>query len=175
MDEFLQSVERRAYQMAHFATGNSEEALDVVQDAMMAFVRRYEDKPEEQRRPLFFTVLQNRIRDWHRRQNVRHRFNAWWPGKSREADDDTDPVQDLADPKGVTPEKELVNNRAGSALQNAIARLPLRQQQAFLLRSWEELSVAETARAMGCSEGSVKTHHSRAVQALRELLKDEWP
>ena len=175
VNDFLQSVEKRAYQMAHFATGNPEEALDVVQDAMMAFVRKYADKPEEERRPLFFTILQNRIRDWHRRQNVRNRWNAWWVGKFRTDDEDADPVQDLADPRCLTPEKALTDSATGNALHGAIRRLPLRQQQAFLLRSWEELSVAETARAMGCSEGSVKTHHSRAVQALREMLKDEWP
>ncbi len=175
VNDFFQSVERRAYQMACFATGNREDALDIVQDAMMAFVRRYADKPEEERRPLFFTILQNRIRDWHRRQNVRNRLTAWWLGKGPSGDQDIDPVTNLADPSGRTPEKEWVDSAAGEALKFAIGNLPLRQQQAFLLRSWEELSVAETARAMGCSEGSVKTHHARAVAALREQLKDQWP
>lgn len=175
MDEFLQTVERRAFQMAQFATGNPEDALDIVQDAMMAFVKGYSNKPEEERRPLFFRIVQNRIRDWHRKQNVRNRWTAWWVGSKQDEEDDSDPIARLADPKGRTPEKELSINDSGEALQVAIENLPLRQQQAFLLRSWEELSVAETAKAMGCSEGSVKTHHSRAVQTLKILLKDHWP
>ncbi len=175
MDEFLQTVERRAYQMARFATGNPEDALDIVQDAMMAFVKRYADKPAEERRPLFFRIVQNRIRDWHRKQNVRNRWTAWWIGSYQDDEDDSDPIARLVDPKGRSPEKELSIRDSGTALQSAIERLPLRQQQAFLLRSFEELSVAETARAMGCAEGSVKTHHSRAVRSLREKLKDHWP
>ncbi len=175
MDEFLQSVEQRAFQMARFATRNPDEALDIVQDAMMAFVKKYPDKPDAERRPLFFTILQNRIRDWHRRQNVRKRLTAWWMGSAKDEEDDSDPIAQLADPKGSSPERDLTLQDSGQAIETAISQLPLRQQQAFLLRSWEELSVAETARAMKCSEGSVKTHHSRAVHTLRKLLKDQWP
>lgn len=177
MDEFLQSVEKRAYQMARFATGNSDEALDLVQDTMLAFVRRYSDKAPEERRPLFFTILQNRIRDWYRRQSVRNRLSAWWFGSRGEEENSSapDPISQIPDPAGRSPEEHWRSGRVGEAINRAIEQLPLRQQQAFLLRAWEELSVTDTARAMGCSEGSVKTHYSRAVQTLRELLEEQGP
>ncbi|MFQ5482938.1 MAG: RNA polymerase sigma factor, partial [Nitrospinaceae bacterium] len=168
----MQSVEKRAFQMARFATGQADEAMDLVQDAMLAFVRRYQDKPEAERRPLFFRVLQNRIRDWRRRRQVRDRWFVWRPRATGDEREEADPIDALPDPGGETPESVLDARDAVQAINAAIGRLPFRQQQAFLLRTWEELSVADTARAMGCSEGSVKTHHARAVQSLREWLKD---
>ena len=172
LDRFLASVERRALRMAEFATGSRDEALDIVQDAMLVLVRRYGRRGESDWPPLFHRILQSRILDWHRRHKVRNRWLAWL---GPDSDDDEDPLAALPDPGARRPEDELGNTRAGAALEAALQRLPLRQQQAFLLRTWEGLDVAETAAAMGCSEGSVKTHYSRAVHTLRELLEDHWP
>ncbi len=169
MDEFLASVERRAFHIARIATGNTEEALDIVQETMLALVRGYANKPQEEWRPLFFRILQNKIRDGFRRNTVRRVLFGWWE-KRREADDN--PVDQLASPAGESQGDLLMRPDGTGALDAALRSLPHRQQQAFLLRAWEEMSVQETAAAMQCSEGSVKTHYSRAVQALRVKLGD---
>lgn len=174
MDEFLASVERQAFRMAELATRNSDEALDIVQDAMISLVKNYSTKPDTEWKPLFFQIVQNRIRDWHRKKSVRDRWNGMkslWRGQ--EADED--PIQNLADPKGKTPGEQAALKDSSTALDAALKTLSWRQQQAFLLRAWEEMSVAETAHVMQCSEGSVKTHYSRALQTLRNLLEDHWP
>ncbi len=174
MDDFLASVERQAFRMAEFATRNADEALDIVQDAMIRLVKNYSTKPEAEWQPLFFQILQNCIRDWHRKKKVRDRWNGLrnlWRG----AEDEEDPIQTLADPQGKHPGEHAALKDSAAALDTALKDLPLRQQQAFLLRAWEEMSVAETARAMKCSEGSVKTHYSRALHTLRDALEDHWP
>jgi RNA polymerase sigma-70 factor (ECF subfamily) len=173
MDNFLAGVERRAFVIAELATRNPEDALDLVQDAMLAFVASYGNKSQAEWPPLFHRVLQNRIRDWHRRQGVRSRWRVWLKGFGRgEADEvQADPLQQAADPAGRSPEELVALQDAGDALLDAIAELPLRQQQAFVLRTWEGLDVAATAQAMGCSAGSVKTHLSRAMSNLRDKLK----
>jgi RNA polymerase sigma-70 factor, ECF subfamily len=176
MDDFLASVERQAFRMAEFGTRNADEALDIVQDAMISLVKNYSTKPDAEWKPLFFQIVQNRIRDWHRKKSVRDRWNGMrnlWQGQ--EGEDQEDPIQTLADPKGKTPGEHAVLKDSSAALDSAIETLPWRQQQAFLLRAWEEMSVAETARVMKCSEGSVKTHYSRALHTLRNLLEDHWP
>jgi RNA polymerase sigma-70 factor (ECF subfamily) len=172
LDCFLAGVERRAFRMAQFATGNRDEALDIVQDAMLALARHYGGRMPDEWGPLFHRILQSRIRDWYRRQHTQHRWLAWLGTNN---DDDEDPLAALPDPDARRPEEQLGNTRAGVALETALGTLPLRQQQAFLLRTWEGLDVAATAAAMGCSEGSVKTHYSRAVHALRAQLEDHWP
>jgi len=172
LDRFLSGVERRALRMAELATGNRDEALDIVQDAMLVLVRRYGQHGESEWGPLFHRILQTRILDWYRRGRVRHKWLAWLGSPDSE---DEDPLAALPDPHARRPEEVLGNQRAGEALEAALRTLPLRQQQAFLLRNWEGLDVADTAAAMGCSEGSVKTHYSRAVHTLRELLEDHWP
>jgi len=176
MDDFLTSVERRAFRIARIATGSADEALDIVQDAMLGLVQRYGSRPPEQWAPLFHRILQTRIRDWYRRSRVRNRWRVWL-GRGRDQDPDAadDPLAAVADPVGRVPEDELQGRHALAAIESALHALPLRQQQAFLLRSWEGLDVAATARAMGCSEGSVKTHYSRAVHRLRELLEEHRP
>ena len=174
MDDFLASVERQAFRMAEFGTRNADEALDIVQDAMISLVKNYSTKPDAEWQPLFFRILQNCIRDWARKKKVRDRWNGLrnlWRG----AEDEEDPIQTLADPKGKTPGEHAALKDSAGALDTALKALPLRQQQAFLLRAWEEMSVAETAHAMKCSEGSVKTHYSRALHTLRNVLEDHWP
>jgi len=157
--------------MAQFATGNRDEALDIVQDVMFTLARRYGGRAPEEWEPLFHRILQNRIRDWYRRQRTQHRWLAWLSPH----EDDDDPLTTLPDPGAHSPEEQTGHAQAGSALEAALGALPLRQQQAFLLRTWEGLDVAATAAAMGCSEGSVKTHYSRAVHTLRNQLEDHWP
>jgi RNA polymerase sigma-70 factor (ECF subfamily) len=158
--------------MAYLATGSQEDALDVVQDGMLDFVRRYASKPSDEWRPLFHRVLQSRITDWHRRTSVRNRFRSWFGGGREVGDEGADPVETFADPRGVTPASELLNRELGERLEKSVRLLPLRQQQAFLLRAWEGLDVAQTAVAMKCSQGSVKTHYFRAVNALRNVLEE---
>jgi len=165
-------VERRAFVTARIATRNPEDALDIVQDAMLGLAKGYADRPAQEWGALFQTILQSRIRDWYRRSRVRNRFRVWFGG---EDDDSVDPVGELPDSAEPGPEKRLGGARAMSLLEQALTRLPLRQQQAFMLRAWEGFDTRETARAMGCSEGSVKTHYSRACEALRKVLKDFEP
>ena len=172
LDRFLADVERRAYRMALVATGDADEAMDLVQDAMFGLVQRYASRDQAEWGPLFHTILQSRIRDWYRRAKVRHRWRQWF-GQAQD-EEQSDPLEAIADPAQPSSEDQLIVKRAGAALEQALQTLPLRQQQAFLLRAWEELSVSDTAKAMGCSEGSVKTHYFRAVRTLRTLLGDHW-
>jgi len=164
------SVEKRAYTMAKIAVGNPEDALDLVQDAMTAFVTRYVDRSEDDWPALFFRILQNGIRDWYRRSRVRNRWRVWF---NRSDDQGDDILESIPDDKGVDPVAQLSNEGLNDAIIKALKMLPVRQQQVFLLRIWEGLSVAETATAMVCSQGSVKTHLSRALQALKSRL-DEY-
>ncbi len=170
LDEFLASVERRALRMAEFSTRDRQEALDIVQDVMLRFVDKYATRPADQWPPLFHRILQNRIVDSQRRATVRRRWTSWLPG----SDTDDDPWQQVPDRDSGDPYHELAGERAASLLETAVQELPERQRQALMLRVWEGLNVAETAKAMRCSEGSVKTHLSRAMQRLREQLGDHW-
>ncbi len=162
--------------MAEVATGNRDDALDLVQDAMTGLVKSYADRSAEDWPPLFHRILQSRIRDWYRRSRVRNRFR-WWPDVGR-GDGDTersDPLQQAPETRRPDTLQSVLQDDALTRLQEALQALPVRQQQVFLLRAWEGLNVADTAFAMGCSEGSVKTHYSRAIHRLRELLEEHWP
>lgn len=176
MEVFLAAVERRAFRMAEVATSRNHDAIDIVQDAMLDFTRKYGDNPETEWKALFYRVLQNRIRDWYRRQKVR---NAWrvWLRTWRDGDeaDGADPVGSLADPRAQDPVDGISNRQTMDALEKALRKLSIRQQQVFLLRAWEGLDVAATAVAMRCSQGSVKTHYSRALATLRDQLEGHWP
>jgi RNA polymerase sigma-70 factor (ECF subfamily) len=136
---------------------------------MYKLVQRYARRDEQEWGPLFHRILQSRIRDFYRRNLVRNRFRVWF-GHDEEQDEDL--LEAQPDPDGNDPLQELEADQFGADLEHAISELPYRQQQAFLLRAWEGLDVRETARAMSCSEGSVKTHYSRAINALREKLQD---
>ncbi len=160
--------------MAQIATGNADDALDLVQDAMLQLVQRYADKQESEWTPLLYCILQSRIRDWYRRTRVRNKFREWFSG-GQDGQEAQDPLEMIPDRNTTPPDHELAMKQAATALDAALRTLPLRQQQAFLLRTWEELDVAQTAAAMGCSEGSVKTHLFRAVRALRKNLGEHWP
>jgi RNA polymerase sigma-70 factor (ECF subfamily) len=166
-------VEKRAFTMARFATSSTADALDLVQDAMLDFVSRYAGRPGNEWRVLFFRILQSRITDWYRRTSVRNRFRHWFgPDDDDEADD---PYLNIADPAAPDPAEMVTRRFTAEAVEGAVRQLPLRQRQAFLFRAWEGLDVAETAKVMGCSEGSVKTHYSRAVHALRGMLEEYRP
>lgn len=176
LDQFLASVERRAYRMAMVATSSHEDALDIVQDAMLRLARRYADRDAEQWGPLFHRITQSVIRDWYRRTAVRNRFRSFLGqvGLSGETMAEEDPIETRFASQEPEPGAQLQQEQAIRQLEAALHGLPLRQQQVFMLRQWEGLSVRDTAQAMGCGEGSVKTHFSRALNALREQLQDHW-
>ncbi len=170
LDQFLESVERRAFIKARLATGNEQEALDIVQDAMLKLVKKYSARPAREWGPLFHRILQSRITDWYRRQAVKNKLFSWF-AKSVDEDDTTEePLLDAVDSHTAEPWEHLNGKQLSKVLEQALHRLPLRQQQAFVLRQWDGLSVAETAQTMGCSQGSVKTHCSRAIGTLKETL-----
>ena len=155
--------------IARVATGDPEEALDVVQDAMFRFARRYSGRPLHEWRPLFFRVLVNRIRDGYRRKAVRARLTAWL------ARDEAghDPIEALPGGPEDRPDEQVAAGETLAALAEAVEGLPARQKEAFVLRCLEGLDVGATARAMGCSEGSVKTHYFRAMKVLKARLEDD--
>ncbi|WP_028452644.1 RNA polymerase sigma factor [Chitinilyticum aquatile] len=175
LSDFLAGVEQRAYRQARFATQDETQALDLVQDAMLRLTESYAERPPEEWPLLFQRILQNIIRDHYRRQKVR---NLWvslfssFRSKNPDDDNDTDPLDWLphtAD-SPATPEDESTQARTMALIEAGLAQLPPRQREAFILRYWEELDTAETAQVMGCSEGSVKTHCSRACASLSAWL-----
>ena len=169
LEQFLSSVEKRAFKIAQLGLRNDDDALDAVQDAMMKLVQSYASRGSDEWRPLFYRILANRIRDMQRRRTVRGRIMAWLPGRDSDDDEEFDPIAQ-APSQDAGPAKRLELDEAIGVLETAVAELPPRQQQAFLLRNFEGLDVNETASAMGCSEGSVKTHYFRALESLRAKL-----
>jgi RNA polymerase sigma-70 factor (ECF subfamily) len=171
LEQFLASIERKAFRIAQIATGNTDDALELVQEAMMKLVENYAAKPEAEWTPLFYRILNSKINDWYRKQSVRNRWMSWFSGQSKE-EFEPDPIDNAADLAQLSPLEALEQLQATDQVIERLRQLSPRQQQAFLLRAWEGLSVEETAFAMGCTEGSVKTHFSRAVHTLREQLKE---
>jgi RNA polymerase sigma-70 factor (ECF subfamily) len=174
LEKFLADIERRAFRMAQVALRDPDDALDVVQDAMLKLTRSYASRPSAEWRPLFYRILENGIRDLQRRRTVRKRVMTWLPGPKEDPDNEAqDPLENVADQGPTIPEK-LMQTQAMQQLEESLRALPARQREAFMLRNFEGMDVAETASAMACSEGSVKTHYSRAVHALREQLGEVW-
>jgi len=169
LDRFLADVERKAFRIAQIALRHEQDALDAVQDAMLQLVKSYAARPADEWKPLFYRILENRIRDVQRRRTVRGRVMTWLPTFVSEAGEETDPIAQAPD-HGPGPQALLQGEELMKALEAALAALPARQRQAFLLRNFEGLDVTGTAAAMGCSEGSVKTHYFRALQVLRAQL-----
>jgi RNA polymerase sigma-70 factor (ECF subfamily) len=169
LETFLASVERKAFRIAQIALRHEADALDVVQDAMLQLSSRYAARPPEEWRPLFYRILENRVRDVQRRRSVRNRVMAYMPWRADDQEDAADPIDQAVD-RAPLPPAQLEADEAMAALEQAIAGLPARQRQAFLLRNFEGLDVAETAATMKCSQGSVKTHYFRALHALRAKL-----
>lgn len=170
LDAFLRSIERRALRMAQLAVGDADDALELVQDSMLGFVRSYAAKPEPEWPPLYWRVLDSRIQDHHRRQSVRKRWRVFFRA-SADGEDETDQLAEVADPLACGPLDFSAGGETAQAIDAALRALPDRQRQAFLLRVWEGFDVATTAQSMGCSEGSVKTHLFRAMDALRKRLE----
>lgn len=173
IEQFLTHSEKRAFIMARIATQDEEVALDIVQDAMIKLVTKYSNKQSHEWPPLFYRIMQSRINDWHRRQTVRNRWRSWLgKGLSTHTEELPDsPLENYSNENDPLPEDNINSYEFSEEVEQALSTLPLRQQQAFLLRAWEEMSTAETANIMKCSEGSVKTHYSRALASLRERLK----
>lgn len=177
LSDFLASVERRAFKQAVFAVKDDEAALDIVQDSMLRLAEKYAERPLEELPMLFQRILQNAIRDWFRRSKVRSTWTSVFSsfGSKDDDDDDHDILETLAAETTsnvpVSPADQLQQVQVVKLIEEAIEKLPARQREAFMLRYWEDFDVAETAEVMGCSEGSVKTHCSRAVAALSASLR----
>lgn len=176
LSDFLIQVERRAFKQAAYAVRDEHAALDIVQDAMMKLAEKYGDRPVEELPLLFQRILQNSIRDYFRRHKVRALWTTLLSSFSRnQDDDDQDPLETLEVESDSNyfenPSNQLERAQILAIIEDALKDLPARQREAFLLRYWEDMDVADTAVAMGCSEGSVKTHCSRATHSLAAILK----
>lgn len=175
LSDFLAQVERRAFKQAVFAVHDDQAALDIVQDSMLRLAEKYGSRPPEELPLLFQRILQNAIRDHFRRQKVRSTYSTQLSNLAGPEDEDHDPldtleVDDLSNVP-ASPASQLEQAEVMAQIEEAVKALPDRQREAFLLRYWEELDVSETAKVMGCSEGSVKTHCSRATHALAKVLR----
>ena len=174
LDNFLAQVERRAFSMARVAVREEADALDIVQDAMMKLVKNYARHPRSEWRAIFYRILHNRINDFFRRKKVRDKVITWLPGSRHQEDDgkEVNPIELSIGGRVHEPDVHMQREQNLARISDAVGTLPKRQREAFMLRCWEGFSTAETAIVMQCSEGSVKTHYSRAMHALRKLLEN---
>jgi RNA polymerase sigma-70 factor (ECF subfamily) len=178
LSDFLASVERRAFKQCVFSVQDEETALDIVQDTMMKLAEKYADRPAPELPLLFQRILQNGIRDHFRRGKVRSTWTTLLSNLGLGGEDeDSDPLETMEvqveENVPASPADRLEQAQVMAAIEEAVRALPERQREAFMLRYWEELDVSETAKVMGCSEGSVKTHCSRATHALAKILKSK--
>jgi RNA polymerase sigma-70 factor (ECF subfamily) len=177
LEVFLREVSHKAYRQAFFSVKNEESAMDLVQESMLKISSKYGDKPKEELPMLFTRILQNCILDFHRRQKVRNTWTTLFSSfQKNEGEEEYDVLENLLAQDGsqnASAQDEIEQSQNMTAIENAISNLPERQRQAFLLRYWEEMDLAETAEIMGCTEGSVKTHCSRATKALAQILKQQ--
>ncbi|HEY1394001.1 MAG TPA: RNA polymerase sigma factor, partial [Methylibium sp.] len=169
-------VEKRAFKRTVYAVRDDDGALDIVQDAMIRLAEKYADRPAAELPLLFQRILSNATMDWFRRQKVRNAvMQTFSDFESADSEGDFDLLETLEAADDSTGSESAADSVARAqillAIEEEIGKLPARQREAFLMRYWEELDVAETAAAMGCSEGSVKTHCSRAVHSLAKTLK----
>lgn len=172
MNHFLADIEGRAFRMAQIATGNRDDALEIVQDAMMKLVQKYSQHHATEWKALFYSILNTRILDWHRRQSVRNRFRSWLNWHDGEDEESEDLLEQQAGDIHHAPDIKLQDDQLMTGLNAVLGTLPVRQQQAFLLRVWEGLNIDEAAAIMQCSASSVKTHYARALEKLRGQLED---
>jgi len=172
IDLFLRSIERRAFHMAKMATGSRDDALDIVQDAMFKLVEKYSANHNSEWRPLFYRILNSKITDYYRRNAVKNRLISLASFGMKASDDGADLIDRAVGRKTEEPEYGATRELQIKILSRAIAKLPARQREAFMLRCWDGMSTTMAANTMGCSEGSVKTHYSRAMHSLRDSLED---
>ncbi len=178
LTDFLKSVEKRAFKRAAYAVRNDDAALDIVQDAMIRLAEKYADRPAAELPLVFQRILSNATMDWFRREKVRNavmtNLSEFSPAGEDGDFDLLETLHALEDTMGTESAADAVSRaQILQRIDAEVAELPGRQREAFLLRYWEEFDVAETAAVMGCSEGSVKTHCSRAVHALAKALKSK--
>ncbi|HJV72988.1 MAG TPA: RNA polymerase sigma factor [Noviherbaspirillum sp.] len=177
LSDFLENVERRAFKQAAYAVRKDEAALDIVQDAMIKLAEKYGDRPPSELPLLFQRILQNTIHDYFRREKLRGSWISLFSGSRNDADDSDsyDLLETFEAEEGTEAAEssadKVERDQVLAAIDEEVRKLPTRQREAFLMRYWQEMDVAETAMAMGCSEGSVKTHCSRATHALARALK----
>ncbi len=176
LSDFLASVERRAFKQSIYAVHEEQAALDIVQDSMMKLAEKYAQRPAAELPLLFQRIVQNTIRDFFRRSKVRSTWTTLLGNLGMGGDDDdVDPLEtmEVEETSNIpsSPAAQLEQSQVMAAIEDAVKALPGRQREAFMLRYWEELDVSETAKVMGCSEGSVKTHCSRATHALAKVLR----
>ena len=170
MDAFLASVEKRAFRIANLSTRNEHDALDIVQNSMIKLVQKYVHRPSHEWPMLFHRILKNCIFDWHRHQKVKRIFSHFTHNND---DALSDSENEYPDHRQVEPDKHVIAKQTIHSIEAALTALPARQRQVFLLRAWEEFDTKTTAKIMGCSEGSVKTHYSRATQRLKTMLEGQ--
>lgn len=175
LSDFLRDVERRAFKQTVYAVRDEHAALDIVQDAMLKLAEKYAAKPPEEYPMLFQRILQNTMRDFWRRQKVRNLWTTLFSSFGSNSDDeDRDPLETIdVEDDSDNPVEQLQRSQTIAIIEKALEKLPTRQREAFVLRYWEDMDVAETAEIMGCSQGSVKTHCSRAVHALAQALEKQ--
>ncbi|MGH8806470.1 MAG: RNA polymerase sigma factor [Noviherbaspirillum sp.] len=177
LSDFLENVERRAFKQAVYAARKDEAALDIVQDAMIKLAEKYGDKPAAELPLLFQRILQNTIHDYFRREKVRGTWISLFSGPGNDADDSEN--FDLLETYAAEEGSEAAESSADkvereqvlAVIEEEVQKLPARQREAFIMRYWQDMDVAETAAAMGCSQGSVKTHCSRATHTLAQSLR----
>jgi RNA polymerase sigma-70 factor, ECF subfamily len=176
LSDFLRDVERRAFKQTVYAVRDEHAALDIVQDAMLKLADKYPDNPVTEYPMLFQRILQNTMRDFWRRQKVRTLWTTLLSSFSTQTEDGEarDPLDTMdVDDGSQNPATQLEGSQTLQVIEAALEKLPARQREAFVLRYWEEMSVAETAESMGCSQGSVKTHCSRALHTMAALLEQQ--
>jgi RNA polymerase sigma-70 factor, ECF subfamily len=176
LSDFLAQVERRAFKQTAYAVRDEHAALDIVQDAMMKLSEKYSEKPANEFPMLFQRILQNTMRDFWRRQKVRNIWTSLLSSFSVTGEDgeESDPLEVISSADNNVrdePSSQLEQRQTMALIEDALTKLPNRQREAFVMRYWEDMDVAETAHAMGCSQGSVKTHCSRAVRAMAASLE----
>jgi len=177
LSDFLENVERRAFKQAIYAVRKDESALDIVQDAMIKLAEKYGDKPAAELPMLFQRILQNTIHDYFRREKVRNTWISLFSsiGSDTDIQDDFDLLENYSPEEGTQASEssadKVERNQVLAIIDEEVQKLPTRQREAFLMRYWEDMDVAETAAMMGCSEGSVKTHCSRATHTLAKALQ----
>ena len=176
LSDFLRDIERRAFKQTVYAVRDDHAALDIVQDAMLKLAEKYADKPVNEYPMLFQRILQNTMKDFWRRQKVR---NLWTTllssfGAGKDGEEDHDPLDSIdVEDESSNPQVQLERSQTMKMIEKALEKLPARQREAFVLRYWEDMDVAETAEMMGCSQGSVKTHCSRALHTMAALLEKQ--